>query len=88
MLVVEHDPDVIALADHVVDMGPGAGAGRRPGGVRGDAGRAGRRDTLTGAEFGRRTARGARTRGRRPRVGEGRRPPQPAGRDGGLPDRG
>ncbi|MGW7499453.1 ATP-binding cassette domain-containing protein [Streptomyces luteogriseus] len=27
VLVVEHDPDVIALADHVVDMGPGAGSG-------------------------------------------------------------
>ncbi|MEU0585225.1 excinuclease ABC subunit UvrA [Streptomyces sp. NPDC006132] len=27
VLVVEHDPDVIALADHVVDMGPGAGTG-------------------------------------------------------------
>ncbi|MEU8752995.1 excinuclease ABC subunit UvrA [Streptomyces chartreusis] len=27
VLVVEHDPDVIALADHVVDMGPRAGAG-------------------------------------------------------------
>jgi excinuclease UvrABC ATPase subunit len=27
VLVVEHDPDVITLADHVVDMGPGAGAG-------------------------------------------------------------
>ena len=27
VLVVEHDPDVIALADHVVDMGPEAGAG-------------------------------------------------------------
>ncbi|NJP49734.1 excinuclease ABC subunit UvrA [Streptomyces sp. SBST2-5] len=26
VLVVEHDPDVIRLADHVVDMGPGAGA--------------------------------------------------------------
>ncbi|MFC5212839.1 ATP-binding cassette domain-containing protein [Streptomyces coerulescens] len=26
VLVVEHDPDVIALADHVVDMGPAAGA--------------------------------------------------------------
>ncbi|WP_017571411.1 ATP-binding cassette domain-containing protein [Nocardiopsis halotolerans] len=25
VLVVEHDPDVIAFADHVVDMGPGAG---------------------------------------------------------------
>ncbi|MGW3204340.1 ATP-binding cassette domain-containing protein [Streptomyces sp. NPDC001135] len=26
VLVVEHDPDLITLADHVVDMGPGAGA--------------------------------------------------------------
>ncbi|WP_330172684.1 excinuclease ABC subunit UvrA [Streptomyces sp. NBC_01498] len=26
VLVVEHDPDVVAIADHVVDMGPGAGA--------------------------------------------------------------
>jgi excinuclease UvrABC ATPase subunit len=25
VLVVEHDPEVIAVADHVVDMGPGAG---------------------------------------------------------------
>jgi excinuclease UvrABC ATPase subunit len=27
MLVVEHKPEVIAIADHVVDLGPGAGAG-------------------------------------------------------------
>ncbi|HRF49453.1 MAG TPA: excinuclease ABC subunit UvrA [Anaerolineales bacterium] len=26
VLVVEHDPDVIAIADHVVDLGPAAGA--------------------------------------------------------------
>ncbi|MEU3019195.1 ATP-binding cassette domain-containing protein [Nocardiopsis sp. NPDC007018] len=26
VLVVEHDPNVIAVADHVVDLGPGAGA--------------------------------------------------------------
>ena len=25
MLVVEHKPEVIAIADHVVDLGPGAG---------------------------------------------------------------
>lgn len=25
VLLVEHDPDVIAIADHVIDMGPGAG---------------------------------------------------------------
>ncbi len=27
MLVVEHKPEVIAIADHVVDLGPGAGTG-------------------------------------------------------------
>ncbi|MBV9410607.1 MAG: ATP-binding cassette domain-containing protein, partial [Acidimicrobiia bacterium] len=26
VLVVEHDPEIIAIADHVVDLGPGAGA--------------------------------------------------------------
>jgi excinuclease UvrABC ATPase subunit len=26
VLVVEHDPDVISVADHVIDIGPGAGA--------------------------------------------------------------
>jgi excinuclease UvrABC ATPase subunit len=26
ILVVEHDPDLIAIADHVIDLGPGAGA--------------------------------------------------------------
>lgn len=25
VLVVEHAPDVIAIAEHVIDMGPGAG---------------------------------------------------------------
>ena len=29
VLVVEHDPEVIRVADHVVDMGPGAGSPRR-----------------------------------------------------------
>ena len=27
VLVVEHKPETIAIADHVVDLGPGAGAG-------------------------------------------------------------
>ena len=27
VLVVEHKPEVIAIADHVVDLGPGAGSG-------------------------------------------------------------
>jgi hypothetical protein len=35
VLVVEHKPEVIAIADHVVDLGPGAGTRRRRGGVRG-----------------------------------------------------
>ena len=35
VLVVEHKPEAIAIADHVVDLGPGAGTGRRRGGVRG-----------------------------------------------------
>lgn len=26
VLIVEHDPDVIAIADHIIDMGPGAGS--------------------------------------------------------------
>ena len=26
VLVVEHKPEVMAIADHVVDLGPGAGA--------------------------------------------------------------
>ncbi|MFD8080062.1 hypothetical protein ACFV3E_46780 [Streptomyces sp. NPDC059718] len=28
VLVVEHDPDVIEIADHIVDVGPGAGVQR------------------------------------------------------------
>jgi excinuclease UvrABC ATPase subunit len=64
VLVVEHDRDLIALADHVVDMGPGAGtAGGRvvyEGPVSGLA--AG--DTLTGRML--RRARGLKERVRRP----------------------
>ena len=28
VMVVEHDPDVIKVADHIVDVGPHAGSGR------------------------------------------------------------
>ena len=35
MIVVEHDPDVMKVADHVVDMGPGAGERGRRDRVRG-----------------------------------------------------
>jgi len=30
VIVVEHDEDTIAIADHIVDIGPGAGDARRP----------------------------------------------------------
>ncbi|GAA2593037.1 excinuclease ABC subunit UvrA [Actinomadura fulvescens] len=49
VLVVEHDPDVIEIADHIVDMGPGAG---RHGGevvFEGTPARLRRAGTLTGA---------------------------------------
>ena len=35
VLVVEHKPETIAIADHVVDLGPGAGTGGRRGRLRG-----------------------------------------------------
>jgi excinuclease ABC subunit A len=35
VVVVEHDEQTIREADYVVDLGPGAGAARRRGGVRG-----------------------------------------------------
>ena len=40
VLVVEHDPEVIRIADHVVDMGPGRRAGGRTHRVRGSGRRA------------------------------------------------
>ncbi|MDC0767087.1 excinuclease ABC subunit UvrA [Streptomyces sp. HD] len=56
VLVVEHDPDVIALADHVVDMGPGAGAGGGRVVFEGTPGELAGSDTVTGRCLGRRTA--------------------------------
>src|SRR6201981_2854926 len=38
VLVVEHEPETIAIADHVVDLGPGAGTAGGGGGVGGDVG--------------------------------------------------
>ncbi|MFF0588537.1 ATP-binding cassette domain-containing protein [Streptomyces sp. NPDC003781] len=55
VLVVEHDPDVIALADHVVDMGPGAGADGGRVVFEGTPDRLAASDTLTGRCLGRRT---------------------------------
>lgn len=56
VLVVEHDPDVIALADHVVDMGPGAGADGGRVVFEGTPGELAASDTRTGRCLGRRTA--------------------------------
>ncbi|MFR9674129.1 ATP-binding cassette domain-containing protein [Streptomyces sp. TR06-5] len=56
VLVVEHEPETIAIADHVVDLGPGAGTAGgtvcfegTPDGLRGS-------DTRTGRHLGDRTA--------------------------------
>ncbi|MFG1944841.1 ATP-binding cassette domain-containing protein [Nonomuraea sp. NPDC048826] len=62
VLVVEHDRDVIALADHVVDLGPGAGA--EGGRVVYQGPPAGLGDTLTGRAL--RRARGFKERVRAP----------------------
>ncbi|AYR19002.1 ATP-binding cassette domain-containing protein [Alcaligenes faecalis] len=48
VLVVEHDPDVIAIADHVVDMGPGAGKDGGQVVYQGDCAGLWQADTLTG----------------------------------------
>jgi excinuclease UvrABC ATPase subunit len=48
VLVVEHDRDVIAAADHVVDMGPGAGAAGGQVRYTGDVAGLLRSDTATG----------------------------------------
>jgi excinuclease UvrABC ATPase subunit len=56
VLVVEHDPDVIALADHVVDMGPGAGVDGGRVVFEGTPGELVASGTLTGQCLRRRTA--------------------------------
>jgi excinuclease UvrABC ATPase subunit len=51
VLVVEHDPDVVAVADHVIDLGPGAG---RNGGTvtyTGDVAGLAHADTPTGHHY-------------------------------------
>ncbi|MFF5476270.1 ATP-binding cassette domain-containing protein [Streptomyces sp. NPDC012935] len=56
VLVVEHDRDVIALADHVVDMGPAAGAGGGEVVFEGTPDELAGSGTVTGRCLGRRTA--------------------------------
>ncbi|MFC0315492.1 ATP-binding cassette domain-containing protein [Gordonia phosphorivorans] len=48
VLVVEHKPEVIAIADHVVDLGPGAGSGGGEVCYEGDVAGLERADTVTG----------------------------------------
>ncbi|MFI7319660.1 ATP-binding cassette domain-containing protein [Streptomyces venezuelae] len=55
VLVVEHDPDVIAIADHVVDMGPAAGTGGGLVVFEGTPDELRRADTLTGRHLRRAT---------------------------------
>ena len=67
VLVVEHKPEAIAIADHVVDLGPRRRHRRRRGGLRGHrrAG-CGRSDTITGRHLDDRAALKASRCGRRP----------------------
>ncbi len=51
VLVVEHKPEMIALADHVVDLGPGAGSGGGTVCFEGTVAGLRASDTLTGRHF-------------------------------------
>ena len=81
VLVVEHKPEVIEIADHVVDLGPGAGTAGGERGLRGHRRRApGQRHRHRPPP---RRPRDAQGRGAEPRRGAGgarRRHQQPAGR--------
>jgi excinuclease UvrABC ATPase subunit len=52
VLVVEHKPETIAIADHVVDLGPGAGAGGGTVCFEGTVDQLRASDTTTGRHFG------------------------------------
>ena len=54
VLVVEHKPEVIEIADHVVDLGPGAGAAGGRVSYQGDLAGLRASDTLTGRHLGHR----------------------------------
>ncbi len=56
VLVVEHKPEVIAIADHVVDLGPGAGSGGGEVVFTGSVEDLRRSGTLTGRHLGHRVA--------------------------------
>nr|NLD39718.1 ATP-binding cassette domain-containing protein [Actinomycetales bacterium] len=56
VLVVEHEPDTILMADHVVDLGPGAGSHGGQVTYQGDVAGLRSSDTLTGRHLGDRQA--------------------------------
>lgn len=56
VLVVEHKPETIAIADHIVDLGPRAGSEGGAIGYEGDLEGLRRSDTLTGRHLGRRAS--------------------------------
>ncbi|RZQ61295.1 excinuclease ABC subunit UvrA [Amycolatopsis suaedae] len=56
VLVVEHDPDVVAVADHVVELGPGAGSHGGHVEFTGTVARLRKARTVTGAALRRRAA--------------------------------
>ena len=56
VLVVEHKPEVIAIADHVVDLGPGAGTGAGTVCFEGSVAGLKASDTVTGRHLGDRVA--------------------------------
>ena len=78
VLVVEHKPETIAIADHVVDLGPGAGAGGGEICFEGDLAGLRRSGTVTGKHLDDRAQlKDVRPPGEGPAVGEGRVDPQP-----------
>src|SRR5256885_12538406 len=56
VLVVEHKPQTIAIADHVVDLGPGGGTAGGAACFEGTVDRLRTSDTLTGRHLGYRAA--------------------------------
>ncbi|HEX6696880.1 MAG TPA: excinuclease ABC subunit UvrA [Solirubrobacteraceae bacterium] len=56
VLIVEHDPETIAIGDHVVDLGPGAGSAGGEVVFEGTVEELGASDTITGRHLGDRAA--------------------------------
>ena len=89
VLVVEHKPETIAIADHVVDLGPGAGSGGGTVCFEGSVEGLRKSDTTTGHHFDDRATLKDEPAGRHRRHGGPRRlDPQPARRERRHPARG